>query len=190
MQNHQKLVYGGNEKMPMLGDDTFKRKYGLLRIEDKINRSSADLSVLYHGIDLTTFGLNLNSANDLVESFGSPFDTENKIPFLVQVPKCYTRFSQPMPAKILDKLQEKTMFFVFYNYDEKEYQLKVAKILMDNGWVYNVRTMLWYLGYDAAKPKYQTIKYFNPRSWNVEECGHSELKKEEFATMKDFETYH
>ena len=191
MNPNQKLVYGGkNDKGPQIGDEYFKRKYGLLRIEDKINKSSADLSVLYHGIDLTTFGLNLNSANDQVDTFGSPFDIEPKLPFLVSVPKCYTKFNQPIAIKNLPKLQEKTLFFVFYNYEDKETQINAAKLLMNTGWKYNVRTLLWYSKYDPTKPKtHVQIKFFNPRSWAIEDCEQDELKKEEFATQKDFEQF-
>ena len=102
---------------------------------------------------------------------------------MVSVPKCYTKFNQPIAIKNLPKLQEKTLFFVFYNYEDKETQINAAKLLMNTGWKYNVRTLLWYSKYDPTKPKtHVQIKFFNPRSWAIEDCEQDELKKEEFAT--------
>jgi hypothetical protein len=63
------------------GSEDFKKKYGLMKIQEKINFSPTEYSILTHGIDLTTFGLNLNSPDGIINSFGSPFDDNCKLPY-------------------------------------------------------------------------------------------------------------
>ena len=76
------LVYGANTMQPgMNKDENFKKNYGLKKIEEKLNKGSTEYSILSQGIDLTTFGLNLNSSEDIIDNFGSPFDIDGYIPF-------------------------------------------------------------------------------------------------------------
>ena len=42
-------------------DETNKKKYGLSKIDDIFKNKNPDLSIFTFGIDLTKFGLNLNS---------------------------------------------------------------------------------------------------------------------------------
>lgn len=70
-----KLVYGSAMQTTVSNkEEDFKKKYGLKKIEDRLNNSMPEYSILSQGIDLTTFGLNLNSSEDIIDQFGSPFD--------------------------------------------------------------------------------------------------------------------
>ena len=64
-----KLVFkGGTAQNPEVNkEDNFKKKYGLRKIEDRLNNAMAEYSILSQGIDLTTFGLNLNSSEDIID---------------------------------------------------------------------------------------------------------------------------
>lgn len=124
------LIYGANQKQAMSGDENFKKKYGLRKIEEKLNKSSTEYSILNQGIDLTTFGLNLNSSEDIIDSFGSPFDIEGYIPFQCSIPRCYTKkASSTSDCKVLPKLRDKSLIYIFYNIEDNQMKLEATKIL-------------------------------------------------------------
>lgn len=125
------LIYGANSKQQtMNNDDSFKKKYGLKKIEDKLNKASTEYSILSQGIDLTTFGLNLNSSEDIISNFGSPFDIEGFIPFQCTIPRCYTKKNNSAQGtKILPKLTDKTLIYTFYNVSDNEMKLEAIALL-------------------------------------------------------------
>ena len=64
--------------------------FGLLGLLSVIRLSDPDLASLALGIDLTTLGLNLNSADNLHKTFGSPWSDEPaKGDPDFNVPQCY-----------------------------------------------------------------------------------------------------
>jgi len=124
------LVYGQNAPVNDPNSDAeFKKKWGLDRIREEMRNSSKEYSVLTKGMSLTTLGLQLDSPDDIIDSFGSPFDTESILPFQVNIPKCYTKFNQPLDAKRLSKLQDNTLIYIFYNFEDIEVKLQATKIL-------------------------------------------------------------
>ncbi len=125
------LVYGVNNPPPATNDDeNFKKNYGLKKIEEKLSKASTEYSILSQGIDLTTFGLNLNSSEDIIENFGSPFDMDGYIPYQCTVPKCYTKKSNSSEGiKILPKLTDKTLIYTFYNISDPKMKLEAIKLL-------------------------------------------------------------
>lgn len=124
------LIYGANPKQPITGDEAFKKKYGLRKIEEKLQKASTEYSILNQGIDLTTFGLNLNSSEDIIDSFGSPFDIEGYIPFQCTIPRCYTKkASSTSDCKIVPKLRDKSLIYIFYNIDDTQMKLEATQIL-------------------------------------------------------------
>ena len=71
--------------------------FGLLGLLSVIRMSDPDLTSLALGIDLTTLGLNLNSAENLHKTFGSPWSDEPaKGDPEFSVPQCY--YAKPPPA--------------------------------------------------------------------------------------------
>lgn len=126
-----KLVYGSVTQTPVANkDENFKKKYGLRKIEDRLTNSMAEYSILSQGIDLTTFGLNLNSSEDIIEQFGSPFDIQGFIPFQCQIPKCYTKKGNTnQGTKILPKLTDKSLIYTFYNITDSEMKLESIALL-------------------------------------------------------------
>ena len=65
-------------------------RFGLLGLLSVIRMSDPDLTSLALGIDLTTLGLNLNSAEYLHKTFGSPWlDEPTKGAPEFTVPQCY-----------------------------------------------------------------------------------------------------
>ena len=125
------LIYGANNQNPNgANKDDFKKKYGLKKIEDKLSKAPIEYSILSQGIDLTTFGLNLNSSDDIINNFGSPFDIDGFIPFQCTVPRCYTKKNNSAQGtKILPKLTDKTLIYTFYNVSDNEMKLEAIRLL-------------------------------------------------------------
>lgn len=74
--------------------------YGLLGLLSVIRMSDPNLTSLALGIDLTTLGLNLNSADNLHKTFGSPWSDEPaKGDPEFNVPQCYYA-KQPPPLNV------------------------------------------------------------------------------------------
>lgn len=70
---------------------------GLLKV---IRMSDPDLTALSLGMDLTTLGLNLNSAENLHKTFGSPWSVKpSKGDPEFTVPQCYYA-KQPPPLSV------------------------------------------------------------------------------------------
>ena len=75
-----------------VASDTF----GLLGLLSVIRMSDPDLTSLALGIDLTTLGLNLNSAEKLHKTFGSPWSDEPvKGDPEFSLPQCYNAKQPP-----------------------------------------------------------------------------------------------
>jgi len=80
------------------GDLENQAKFGLLGLLDVIRMTNPDLNTLALGSDLTTLGLNLNSAECLYSTFASPWaeaPTTREPQF--SLPMCY--YMQPPPLK-------------------------------------------------------------------------------------------
>ena len=70
--------------------------FGLLGLLSVIRMSDPDLTSLALGIDLTTLGLNLNSAENLHKIFGSPWSDEPaKGDPEFSLPQCYNAKQRP-----------------------------------------------------------------------------------------------
>jgi CCR4-NOT transcriptional regulation complex NOT5 subunit len=130
------------------GNQDFKKQFGLKRLEEKINNSPTEYSIIKNGIDLTTLGLNLNSNKDLIDSFGSPYENESdtKMPYQVTLPRIYGKASQQqISGDKIKILQPKTLIYLFYNFiEDKDVQMYAVRLLYDNKWVYNYKRMLWF----------------------------------------------
>ena len=106
--------------------------FGLLGLLSVIRLSDPDLASLALGIDLTTLGLNLNSADNLHKTFGSPWSDEPaKGDPDFNVPQCYlikpppslhvSLFPFPLPVDL-------PAFFIFLN--RSLFWLTTARILL------------------------------------------------------------
>lgn len=72
-------------------------RFGLLGLLSVIRMSDPDLTSIALGIDLTTLGLNLNSAENLYKTFGSPWlDEPTKGAPEFTVPQCYYAKQAPV----------------------------------------------------------------------------------------------
>lgn len=85
---------------------------GLLPV---IRMSEPDVTTLSLGIDLQTLGLNLNAADSLHRTFGSPWSDQGRPGALAtKLPACYLFPPQHLDASCLQRFTNLSVFFVFY----------------------------------------------------------------------------
>ena len=127
------------------------------------------------------------SLQSLIDDFGSPFDTDLPLSFHVQLPKCFTKTSQELKPDILKKLGDKTLVYIFYNFEGKAIQQEAAKTLYTKEWVYNVEEYLWF--YKLNFGDLSNAQFFNIKKWELQQYQY-DLRREQFAKAEDFDTYY
>jgi CCR4-NOT transcription complex subunit 2 len=122
------------------------------------------------GLDLTTFGLNLNSADSLYLSFTSPFaDVANEPVY--NIPQCYNTHPPALKPEHLSKFHLETLFYMFYQLPRDILQACAAQELYRRDWRYHAELKIW------LKPRtptelaqsHPTIQfvYFDAKAWEV-----------------------
>ncbi|XP_076903035.1 putative NOT transcription complex subunit VIP2 [Bidens hawaiensis] len=155
---------------------TAQDRFGLLGLLSVIRMSDPDLTSIALGIDLTTLGLNLNSAENLYRTFGSPWSDEPvKGDPDFTVPQCY--YSKQPPAlnqRYFSKFQLNTLFYIFYSMPKDEAQLYAANELYNRGWFYHREHRLWFMRPPNMEPLVKTNTYergsyvcFDPNTWET-----------------------
>lgn len=120
-------------------------QYGLLGMLHTIIRPGNDSKKnLAMGCDLTSLGLNLNSAEPLYPTFASPWSEEQltKEPQF-SLPMCY--YNQPPVLKTthLSKFHLETLFFIFYSMPKDVLQAYAAQELYSREWRYHAELKTW-----------------------------------------------
>ncbi|KAL7693956.1 putative CCR4-NOT complex subunit/5 domain superfamily protein [Plasmopara halstedii] len=121
-------------------------QYGLLgMLHTVIRPGNAESNTnLAMGCDLTSLGLNLNSAEPLYPTFASPWSEEQltKEPQF-SLPMCY--YNQPPVLKTthLSKFHLETLFFIFYSMPKDVLQAYAAQELYSREWRYHVDLKTW-----------------------------------------------
>ncbi|XP_057978877.1 probable NOT transcription complex subunit VIP2 isoform X2 [Malania oleifera] len=150
--------------------------FGLLGLLSVIKMSDPHLTSLALGIDLTTLGLNLNSAENLHKAFGSPwFDEPAKGDPEFSVPQCYfAKQPPPLHQGYFSKFQVETLFYIFYSMPKDEAQLYAANELYNRGWFYHREHRLWFVRVSNMEPLVKTNTYergsylcFDPNTWET-----------------------
>lgn len=135
--------------------------FGLLGLLSVIRMSDPDLTSLALGIDLTTLGLNLNSAENLHKTFGSPWSDEPaKGDPEFSVPQCYfAKQAPPLHQGYFSKFQLETLFYIFYSMPKDEAQLYAANELYNRGWSYHREHRFWFIRVANVEPLVKTNSY-------------------------------
>ncbi|GFS30658.1 NOT2 / NOT3 / NOT5 family [Actinidia rufa] len=157
--------------------------FGLLGLLSVIRMSDPALTSLALGIDLTTLGLNLNSAENLHKTFGSPWSDEPaKGDPEFSVPQCYYTKSPPaLTESAFGKFPLDTLFYIFYSMPKDEAQLYAANELYNRAWFYHREVRLWFTRVSNMEPLVKTNTYergsyicFDPNTWET-------IRKENFV---------
>uniref|UniRef100_A0A2P2LU51 NOT2/NOT3/NOT5 C-terminal domain-containing protein n=1 Tax=Rhizophora mucronata TaxID=61149 RepID=A0A2P2LU51_RHIMU len=161
--------------------------FGLLGLLSVIRMSDPDLTSLALGIDLTTLGLNLNSAENLHKTFGSPWSDEPaKGDPEFSVPQCYYAKQPPVLHQgYFSKFLVETLFYIFYSMPKDEAQLFAANELYNRGWFYHKEHRLWFIRVLNVEPLVKTNTYergsyhcFDPNTFEI-------IRKDNFVVHYD-----
>uniref|UniRef100_A0A7N0UKY2 NOT2/NOT3/NOT5 C-terminal domain-containing protein n=1 Tax=Kalanchoe fedtschenkoi TaxID=63787 RepID=A0A7N0UKY2_KALFE len=135
--------------------------YGLLGLLSVIRMSNPNLTSLALGTDLTTLGLNLNSAENLHKTFGGPWSEEpirGDTDF--SVPQCYSAKQPPtLHQGYFSRFSLDTLFYIFYSMPKDEAQLYAANELHNKGWFYHKEHRLWFTRVPNTEPLVKTNTY-------------------------------
>ncbi|KAM3374101.1 putative NOT transcription complex subunit VIP2 isoform X1 [Capsicum galapagoense] len=165
-----------DQGMKSMQAQTAPDPFGMLGLLSVIRMSDPDLTSLALGIDLTTLGLNLNSAENLHKTFGSPWSDEPaKGDPEFTVPQCYyAKQPPPLNQAYFSKFQLDTLFYIFYSMPKDEAQLYAANELYNRGWFYHREHRLWFMRVANMEPLVKTNAYergsyicFDPNTWET-----------------------
>lgn len=173
-----------NNSQRKISKEEFRNKYGLLRLKEKILNNQSEYSILEKGVDLTNFGLNLSSNDNLLDSFGSPFAPQNLQPQNFKFPTCYPN-KQQLTEEKLQLMNEKTLFFIFFSFNEIVDKKKAALELCEKGWLYDKGQQTWYYKPRQTQEE-QSVEYFDVESWEKKSVKMS-LNVGELAGKREFQ---
>lgn len=104
----------------------------------------------------------------------------------MQLPKCFTKTSQELKVDILKKLTDKSLLYIFYNYESRQIKQEVARLLYQKEWIYNFEEYLWFFKLNFAD--LSNVQFFNIKKWDFQQYQY-EVRREQFAKAEDFDTY-
>lgn len=152
-------------------------RFGLLGLLSMIKSSDPDLSMLSMGLDLQTFGLNLNSSDPLYSSFITPWSENNalaasRVEPEFTLPSCYNVQPPPPAQSKIASFSDETLFFIFYSTPRDLLQDVAAQELYARNWRYHKELHLWLTKEQNTEPTHKTPTYergtyvfFDPASW-------------------------
>jgi CCR4-NOT transcription complex subunit 2 len=128
-------------------------RYGLLGLLSAIRMSDVDLSTLALGTDLTTLGLNLNSAEALHKTFASPWaDAPCRAEPELATPAAYLQQPPWLAPGLLSRFSPESLFYVFYSSPGDDAQLAAAEELAARGWHWHKELKAWLQRAPGAPP--------------------------------------
>lgn len=84
----------------------------------------------------------------------------------------------------MQKLSDKTLIYLFYNYENKQIQHEAAKLLYQREWTYNLEEYLWF--YKVNFNDLNNLQFFNIKRWELQPYQY-DVRREQFAKLEDFE---
>ncbi|SNX81856.1 related to CDC36 - transcription factor [Melanopsichium pennsylvanicum] len=152
-------------------------RFGLLGLLALIKSTNPDLSMLSMGVDLQTFGLNLNSSDPLHPSFITPWSENNmlassRVEPEFTLPSCYNVQPPPPAQSKIASFSDETLFFIFYSTPRDMLQEVAAQELYARNWRYHKELHVWLTKEQNTEPTQKTPTYergtyvfFDPSLW-------------------------
>jgi len=119
-----------------------EEKWGMPGILAQIIQDSPDYNQLAMGMDLSSLGLDLQSTEPLINTFGSPFDDRPVIPSFT-LPPAYTVTNVPPLATKMDSFSDETLIMIFYQYPRDILQELAAQQLYKRDWRWHKELRQW-----------------------------------------------
>lgn len=152
-------------------------RFGLLGLLSLIKSSDPDLSMLSMGVDLQTFGLNLNQSDPLHPSFITPWSENNmlassRVEPEFTLPSCYNVQPPPPAQSKIASFSDETLFFIFYSTPRDVLQEVAAQELYARNWRYHKELHVWLTKEQGTEPTQKTptfergtYVFFDPSVW-------------------------
>ncbi|EDV19773.1 uncharacterized protein TRIADDRAFT_51117 [Trichoplax adhaerens] len=154
-------------------------QFGMFGLLSFIRAAESDpnLVALALGNDLTTLGLNLNSTENLFNTFSSPWsETQGRpqdIDFNVPPEYLTNMYIRDKLAAIkLNRYNEDLLFYLYYNFGGDFIQLAAANELYDREWRFHKDDRVWITRAPGVDPQVKTntyergtYHYFDCHSW-------------------------
>ncbi|KAL0094933.1 hypothetical protein J3Q64DRAFT_1632618 [Phycomyces blakesleeanus] len=138
-----------NENAPSWSEQGEADPYGLLGLLGVIRMTDPDRSMLALGSDLTTLGLDLNTADTIYSTFVSPWSDTQTPPGLnvepgYYLPSCYRSVKATPDAHMrMRTFSEDVLFYVFYSMPNDIAHEAAAQELYNRNWRYHKELGLW-----------------------------------------------
>eukprot|EP00004_Rigifila_ramosa_P022131 TRINITY_DN5995_c0_g1_i3.p1 TRINITY_DN5995_c0_g1~~TRINITY_DN5995_c0_g1_i3.p1 ORF type:complete len:446 (-),score=67.93 TRINITY_DN5995_c0_g1_i3:674-1831(-) len=129
-------------------------RFGLLGLLNVIRVVDADVNYLAVGTDLTTLGLDLNSADVLYANFTSPWDPQPSRPRDPEfvLPSCYRLPTQTTSVAKISQFTDETLFYVFYTMPRDVLQTTAAIELYERNWRFHKELKVWLMRAPGTEP--------------------------------------
>ena len=162
-------------------------RFGLLGLLSVIRMSDPDLTTLALGTDLTTLGLNLNSADSLWKTFASPWaDAPSAGEPELSLPDCFVSQQPPrLQPQLLQRFQLETLLYAFYSMPGDEGQLYAAEELYSRGWLYHKELKLWLARVQDAAVAEKTAQFERGSFWVFDLTSWQRVRKDNFVLQYD-----
>ncbi|KAM0801650.1 hypothetical protein BDR22DRAFT_888118 [Usnea florida] len=150
-------------------------EFGLPGFLSSISNENPDVSYLARGQDLTTLGLNLNSAEPLYPTFAGPFAEPGSRPMQpdFRLPECYTVDNIHAVREKIPHFSDETLFWIFYTQPRDIIQEFAAAELTNRNWRFHTDLKMW-LTKDITLPEPMQLSlekeqgsyvFFNQMAW-------------------------
>ncbi len=108
----------------------------------------------------------------LLDKFGTPFSNKEYFPFAYSLPKCYPKPMNEFKKENFEAFKETTLFYIFYNFMEKNSQKAAAIELCNKGWLYDSNTLTWMYKVEFSnKIGMSNVTIFKINSWKSEKAS-------------------
>ncbi|KAI7870021.1 hypothetical protein BDF14DRAFT_1778573 [Spinellus fusiger] len=164
-----------SENAPSWSEQGEADPYGLLGLLGVIRMTDPDRSMLALGSDLTTLGLDLNTADTIYSTFVSPWSDTQTPPGLnvepgYYLPSCYRNVkATPDAHQRMRTFSEDVLFYVFYSMPNDIAHEAAAQELYNRNWRYHKELGLWVT--KEADENGRPVSLFRRTSANAIERG-------------------
>jgi len=166
----------------------------MLDMLDVIRGTDVARTALAHGMDLTSLGLNLNSAEPLYTSFTSPFAPRDVAQLRgsaaaaedIQYPPSFNVASvvQPTVAKI-PQLSDESLFYVFYTFTGDMLQAYAAAELHKRDWRFHREHGLWFARVPGTEASLKARNYERGSYYYFDVGSWERIRKDNFYLQYD-----
>ncbi|KAF2424486.1 hypothetical protein EJ08DRAFT_413458 [Tothia fuscella] len=153
---------GGLKRLSDMSPDEV---WGMPGLMTKLDTKSLDFNEFARGIDINQLGLNLDSTEQLINTFGSALDERPVIPEFT-VPSAYYVNNVPSLVAQMQSFTDETLIMIFYLNPRDMQQENAANALVKRDWRWHTELRQWMQKDPNSAPPVQ-INDKQERGWYV-----------------------